>query len=105
MCFVFHEHLGVGSVHRSPRRKPHYEDEVQFVVQSTRDLVEVVVPFMDAHLLPSYKRAQYEEWRARLIDDWEHRARRRATCTVAECALPAKAYGWCRHHLWVMRRQ
>lgn len=104
-CLAFREYLDVGSVTYSPRRKPHYDDEVQFVVQSTRELVEVVVPFMDAHLPPSYKRDQYEVWRARLLEHWTHNARRRKTCSEGECSVPAKAYGLCRHHLWVIRRQ
>jgi hypothetical protein len=78
---------------------------VQFTVQATRDLVEVVVPFMDAHLPPSYKREQYLEWRARLLDYWEHRFRRRKTCVVEDCDAPARAYGYCRRHLWQFRRE
>jgi len=105
MCDLFHSFLSVGSVRTYPRRRAHYDDEVQFAVQSTRDLVEVVVPFMDAHLPPSHKREQYIDWRARLIDHWEHRARRRATCSVEACTNPAKAHGLCRRHLWQLRRQ
>jgi hypothetical protein len=105
MCELVHEVLGVGSIVHSPRRKLHYEDEVQFFVQATQELVDVVVPFMDAHLPESYKREQYLEWRARLLDYWEHRFRRRKRCTVAECDAPAKAYGLCRRHLWAIRRQ
>jgi hypothetical protein len=105
VCFALRDILGVGSIACSPRRKPHYDDEVQFFVQSTRDLVEVVVPFMDAHLPPSYKREQYLEWRAKLLDHWEQRARRRKQCAEAGCFAPAKAHGWCRRHLWVHRRE
>jgi hypothetical protein len=105
MCSVLHECLGVGHVSTYARRKPHHDDEVTFYVVSTRVLVEVVVPFMDAHLPESRKRTQYLDWRARLLDHWEHRARRRATCTFDGCAAPAKAYGLCRPHLWQVRRQ
>lgn len=105
MCDVFAATLAVGHIVRSQRRKAHYDDEVQFTAQSVRELVEVVVPFMDAHLPPSYKRTQYLEWRARLLEHWEHSARRRATCLVDGCAAPAKAYGLCRPHLWRERRQ
>jgi hypothetical protein len=97
--------LGVGYLTRSARRKPHYDDEVQFTVQALRELVEVVVPFMDAHLPPSYKRVQYLEWRGRLLEYWEHRFRRRKRCTVDDCDAPARAYGLCRRHLWQIRRQ
>ncbi len=105
VCELLHAVLGVGRVTRWARRKAHYDDEVQFTVQATRDLVEVVVPFMDAHLPPSYKREQYLEWRARLLDYWEHRFRRRKRCIVDDCDSPAKAYGLCRRHLWAIRRE
>lgn len=105
MCTAFAEFLGVGHVTTALRRKAHYDDEVQFSVQSVRELVEVVVPFMDAHLPPSHKHEQYLEWRARLLDHWEHRARRRATCSIDGCESPAKAWGLCRPHLWRCRRQ
>jgi hypothetical protein len=97
--------FGVGHLVRSPRRKPHYDDEVQFFVASTRELVEVVVPFMDVHLPESYKREQYLEWRARLLDYWQYRYRRRRGCVVDDCDSPAKAYGLCRRHLWQLLRQ
>jgi len=105
MCEALHTVFGVGHLARSQRRKPHYDDEVQFVVSSVRELVDVVLPFMDAHLPPSYKRQQYLEWRARLLDYWEHRFRRRKRCIVDSCDAPAKAYGLCRRHLWQLRRQ
>jgi hypothetical protein len=76
MCACFVAFFGCGQVHHYPRRRPHYDDEVVFAVQSKRDLVELVVPFMDAHLPASYKRRQYLGWRAELMDTWEHRSRR-----------------------------
>ena len=105
MCEVLRAVLGVGFLTHSPRRKQHYDDEVQFTVQATRELVEVVVPFMDAHRPPSYKLEQYLEWRARLLDYWEHRFRRRKQCIVDDCDAPARAHGYCRKHLWQFRRQ
>jgi hypothetical protein len=105
MCELVHTVLAIGRVTRWKRRKAHYDDEVQFTVQATRELVDVVVPFMDAHLPPSYKREQYLEWRARLLDFWEHGFRRRKTCIVDDCDAPAKAYGYCRKHLWQFRRE
>lgn len=107
MCELFAASLGVGHVYFSPRRKPHYDDEVTFTVQSQKELVEVIVPFMDEHLPESYKRVQYLEWRAKLFDYVEHRARRkgRRPCTVDGCDAPARAHGLCRPHLWEHRRQ
>ena len=76
MCRAFADILGCGAVHRYPRRRSHYDDEVVFAVQSMRDLVAIVAPFMDAHLPASYKRSQYLAWRAELLDAWERRSRR-----------------------------
>jgi hypothetical protein len=76
MCAAFLSLFGCGRVRQYGRRRPHYDDEVVFAVQSKRDLVEVVLPFMDAHLPASYKRSQYLAWRAQLLDAWEHRSRR-----------------------------
>jgi len=59
--------LGVGRVNRYPRRQPHYDDEAVFAVAARRDLVEVIVPFMDEWLPESYKREQYLAWRADLL--------------------------------------
>lgn len=105
VCELFHQFLGVGHVHHSPRRKSHYDDEVTFSVQAMVELIEVVVPFMDEHLPDSYKRQQYLEWRMNLFDYWEHHARRRRPCTVDECEQPQRAHGFCRHHLWEFHRQ
>jgi hypothetical protein len=76
MCALAHELLGVGAVRHFSRRQAHYDDEVTFAVQALPELVDVIVPFMDAWLPPSHKRTQYLAWRAALLDYWEHRARR-----------------------------
>jgi hypothetical protein len=55
--------LGVGHVRAYRRRQAHFDDEVVFVVRKLRDLVEVIVPFMDEHLPPSHMRDQYLAWR------------------------------------------
>lgn len=97
-CEVLRDFFGCGTLHRFERRKVHYDDEVRFQVRKLADLVEIVVPFMDEHLLPSYKRDQYEAWRAELLEYWEHDARRRRPCTVEDCDLPQRAKDLCRHH-------
>ncbi|MGI9120399.1 MAG: LAGLIDADG family homing endonuclease [Acidimicrobiales bacterium] len=99
-CELLAEFLGVGHVTQAPRRHAHYDDEVTFAVRSLSDLVEVVVPFMDEHLVSSYKRRQYEVWRGRLLDYWEHHAKRVRPCSVDGCALPRRARGLCRHHYY-----
>lgn len=59
-CTLLKSLFGVGFVLHSPRRKPHYDDEVVFQVRRMKDLLTVIVPFMDEHLPPSYKRVQYK---------------------------------------------
>lgn len=96
--------MGVGHIYDSPRREAHHDDQSTFMILSLRQLINVVVPFMDEHLPPSYKRRQYLEWRARLFDYWEHKAKRVRPCTVDGCEDPRRAHGLCRHHLSVQYR-
>jgi hypothetical protein len=100
MCQGLQSFLGVGHLTAFARRRVHYDDEVCFAVRSLRDLVEVVVPFMDEHLPPSYKRIQNETWRARLLDYWEHDAKRVRPCSVEGCKRPRRAKGLCRSHYY-----
>jgi hypothetical protein len=99
-CRQLQRYFGVGTIHTSPRRKSHYDDEVTYQVRALRDLIDLVVPFMDEHLPPSYKREQYEVWRAALLDYWQHGARQkgRRPCTIDGCDRPQRAKGLCRHH-------
>jgi hypothetical protein len=60
---------------------------------------------MDEHLPASYKRVQYLDWRARLFEYWEHDAKRVRPCSVEGCDAPRRAHGYCRHHLWELRRE
>jgi hypothetical protein len=100
VCELLQLVFGVGHVYAYARRRPHYDDEVTYVVTRLRDLVEVVVPFMDEHLPTSHKRIQYEGWRAELLAYWEHDARRRRSCRLDGCTSPSLAHGLCRPHLW-----
>jgi len=63
----------------------------------------VTIPFMDAHLPASNKREQYLVWRDRLLEYWEHDAKRVRPCTVDDCDAPRRAHGLCRHHLYAAR--
>ncbi len=92
--------FGVGGLTRSARRKPEYDDEVIFAVQSLRDHLAVTIPFMDEHLPVSHKRQQYAVWRAALLEYWEHHAKRVRPCTVEGCEEPRRAHGVCRQHLY-----
>ena len=100
MCELLRRHLGVGHIYDAPRRQPHHDDESNFNITALRELLEVVMPFMDAHLPPSYKREQYLAWRGRLLDYWEHRAKRVRPCIVEGCEKPRRAHGLCRQHLY-----
>ncbi|HEY8215986.1 MAG TPA: hypothetical protein VIH82_02560 [Acidimicrobiia bacterium] len=104
-CELLKTFFGAGHITHFPRRKPHYDDEVTFAIQSMRDHLDVTIPFMDAHLPESYKRTQYLAWREELLDYCEHRAKRRRACTVDGCDAPQRAHGYCRRHLWTFLRQ
>lgn len=98
VCEELHRFFGVGSIITSPRRRAHYDDEIAYHVQALPDLVEVVVPFMDAHLPASYKRDQYLAWRAALLEYWEREARRVRPCRFPGCDEPRRIDGLCRPH-------
>ncbi len=100
MCHLLRDFLGVGRIHRYARRRPHYDDEVVWVVRSLPQLVGVMVPFLDEHLPPSYKREQYLAWRAELMAYWDERARRPLACTIDGCNRPMRAEGLCRGHYY-----
>ncbi len=102
-CLNLRAFFGCGSVSRSARRQPHYDDEIAFSIQAIRDHLRVTIPFMDAHLPASHKREQYLVWRDRLLEYWEHDAKRVRSCTTAGCDEPRRAHGLCRHHLYVTR--
>ena len=100
VCELFLGFFGVGRLVSYRRRQPHYDDEVAFVVSRMPDLIEVVVPFVDAHLPECHKRMQYQAWRADLFAYWNGQARRRRPCRIDGCSSLAVAYGLCRPHLW-----
>lgn len=102
-CVNLQAFFGCGSVFNYARREPHYDDECTFVMQGIRDHLEVTIPFMDAHLPVSYKREQYLAWRDRLLEYWEHDAKRVRPCTVDGCDAPRRAHGLCRRHLYAAR--
>jgi hypothetical protein len=79
MLELLRDALGVGRLRSYARRRAHYDDEVVFAVRAFRDLLDVVVPFMDAHLPPSHKRVQYLAWRSELLTYDELRRNRRRT--------------------------
>ena len=101
-CELLRSFFGVGYVYHYPRRQPHYDDEVAFQVCKTADLVNVIIPFMDEHLPASYKREQYTEWRAKVINFWEHDMKRRRPCTVDDCERPQRGRGVCRIHYYAL---
>lgn len=105
MCQMTQTILGVGHIREFGRRKPHYDDEAAIAVRALLELVYVVVPFMDEHLPPSYKRQQYEVWRTALLEYWEHQAKRVRPCTIDGCEQPRRAKGLCRSHYFAAYRR
>lgn len=103
-CRQLQEFFGVGNISESPRRQPHHDDQTAFAVQGIHDLIGVIIPFMDEHLPPSYKREQYLEWRKRLFEFWDTKARRprvrTSVCTADGCERLQRAKGLCRRHYY-----
>ena len=84
-CFA--EFFGCGTCHqlsRDGRRTT--TTSARSSMQSLQDHLEVTIPFMDAHLPVSHKREQYLVWRDRLLDYWEHDAKRVRPCTHRRAA-------------------
>ncbi len=104
-CEALHAFFGAGTLHRRARRRAHYDDEVSFQVRALRDLVEVVVPFMDEHLPLSFKHDQYQWWRQQLVTYWDEDARRRRPCSVDGCDAPSRGFGLCRRHYYQQYRR
>lgn len=100
MCNLAAELIGGGHIYRYRRRRPHFQDEAVFVVQSICELVEHVVPFMDAYLPKSKKRRQYEQWKRQLLAYWNKDASRRRCCTSVGCSRPRRAKRLCRAHYY-----
>lgn len=67
MCDALRAYFAVGRRYQYARRKAHHDDVSIFTVQSRRELLEVIVPFMDAYLPSSGRRRQYDVWRAKLV--------------------------------------
>jgi hypothetical protein len=104
-CELLRTFFGVGHAYHYSRRQPHYDDEVAFQVCKAADLVNVIIPFMDAHLPPSFKREQYTVWRAKVMSYWDYQMKRRRPCTVDGCERPQKGRGVCRIHYYELYRQ
>ncbi len=100
LCDDLQQFFGCGTIHSSPRRQPHYDDEVRFQIADRSDLLNRLIPFMDEHLPPSYKRLQYEAWREKLLHYREFEARRPRSCEVDGCDRTRRAKGLCRDHYY-----
>lgn len=105
MCQMGRNLLGVGRVYVYPRRQEHFHDEATFVVQAVGELVGHVVPFMDAYLPQSKKRAQYLRWKGDLLEFWQHEMKRRRGCTIEGCSVPQRGKGVCRRHYFQIYRR
>lgn len=99
-CELLRDFLGVGTVRVYARRAVQNDDEAIFAVQAIDDLVDVVVPFLDEHLPPSFKREQFRSWRSCLLDRAARMRRGRTPCSVDGCDDPVRASGYCRAHLY-----
>ena len=80
-CTLLQAFFAVGHIFSSPRRRPHFDDEVAFQVRKLADLVGVIVPFMDEHLPNSYKHMQYRTSRVEVLNAWNLRSARRRQIT------------------------
>jgi hypothetical protein len=97
--------VGAGDIDRLRPRKTGQRPTAVFRVGGVRDLLGSVVPFMSTHLLPSYKREQFDRWAHDLEEFWRDDMRRARQCCVEGCLDARRAKGLCRHHYFEQYRR
>jgi hypothetical protein len=97
--------LGVGSIDRVAPRQSHFQPTVIYRVGSIHELLERVCPSVEAHLLPSHKRIQFDDWNRQLLSFWSNDMRRPRQCSVEGCVEPRRAKALCRVHYYDVYRR
>jgi hypothetical protein len=96
--------LGIGSIVKRRSRNPRWQPTASFAVRSRRQIHSHVIPFAEAFILPSAKRAQFELWRQALLAyEIEHPskwAKGRSRCKVDGCPDLVRGRGLCRKHYY-----
>lgn len=96
--------LGRGSIHHRGQRRPTWQPESTFAINSLLSHERATIPFMDRYLLPSHKRVQYDAWKTALRAYATERnvrwGRGRSICSVEGCDLVVRGRGVCRHHYY-----
>ena len=95
--------IGSGSISADrPPARPGWQPTVRFDVRSHRAHRRHTIPFMEAHLLPSHKRQQFEAWRDDLAAyEGAHPTRwgeGPSSCSILGCERPVRGRGLCRSH-------
>ena len=77
---------------------------MSFTVNSVTAHRSATIPFADQFLLPSAKRAQFEQWRSALDNhDQAHPnpyGKGRSSCSEPGCDRPVRGRGLCRAHYY-----
>jgi len=96
--------LGCGSIRRHQPRTARHSEMTIYAVTSLEEHLSTTIPFLERFLLASRKRAQYEEWRDRLLaydrDRPSKTPRVRSRCSVAGCTGPVRGRMLCRSHYY-----
>jgi hypothetical protein len=96
--------LGFGSIRERVGGKPHHLRQAALAVASLKAHRAATIPWLDAHLLMSAKRRQYELRRDALfayeIDRPTRYGKGPSSCSEPGCDLPVRGRGLCRRHYY-----
>jgi LAGLIDADG endonuclease len=104
LVLALRDYLCVGSLTDRPRRSERWQPTVTLTVSGRRSHHAATIPFAEAYLLPSAKRAQFERWRDQLAayeSAFPSRyGKGRSTCRLEGCDRPVRGRGLCRAHYY-----
>jgi hypothetical protein len=94
--------LGRGCITDQRAARAHWQPTCNFRIASITGHLSATVPWADAHLATSYKRRQYEAWRAELVAYAATHPRKpgRSRCSTPGCTEFVRGRGLCRRHYY-----
>lgn len=96
--------MGCGVIRDSPPRRAGWLPQSTFEIVATKEHLAATIPFGEHFLLPCQKRAQFEEWRDKLLayerDRPQPYPKPRSICSVPGCEKVVRGRMLCRSHYY-----